>query len=122
MSPLDLIGGGLFTKGGIKIGQPILKILKEIIGKKHSLNRAQLENLGRFIKKIPANSKNNIKIIYLPKGNIKFTTISPGKVPGSKAVYEKTVNSKGRTIMYIKNTYDKNGDLIHSKNKINGKK
>jgi hypothetical protein len=57
-------------------------------------------------------SVKNIEIGYL------VTMIKPGKVPGSNAIYQKIINKKGETIVAFKETYDYNGDLIHTKDKI----
>ena len=81
-----------------------------------------MKNFTRFIKKIPANSKNNIEIKRFKNGNIQLKATSPGKVPGSKSVYEKTINLDGKTIDYTKSTYDPAGKLIHIKDKIKGTK
>ena len=45
---------------------------------------------------------------------------SPGRVPGSKAVYEKQIDAAGKTIQYTKTTYDTQGNIIHVKDKMNG--
>lgn len=45
---------------------------------------------------------------------------SPGRVPGSKAVYEKQINATGKTTQYTKTTYDPQGNIVHVKDKING--
>ena len=42
---------------------------------------------------------------------------NPGKVPGSKAIYYKIVDSGGRTIRVYKETYDPSGKLVHRKEK-----
>jgi hypothetical protein len=44
---------------------------------------------------------------------------SPGKVPGSKAVYEKQIDVNGKTIQYTKTTYDPQDEIVHVKDKIN---
>jgi len=41
----------------------------------------------------------------------------PGNVPGSKAVYYKEVDANGNTIRVYKETYDPQGNLIHTKTK-----
>jgi hypothetical protein len=45
---------------------------------------------------------------------------SPGKVPGSKAVYEKQIDVTGKTTQYTKTTYDPAGNIVHVKDKIHG--
>lgn len=42
---------------------------------------------------------------------------NPGRVPGSKAVYYKIVDSNGHTVRVYKETYDPNGNLVHVKEK-----
>jgi len=54
----------------------------------------------------------------LPDGNIKFSYTVPGRVPGSSAIYEKTVDSLGRTTNVIKTTYDPAGKVVHIKDKF----
>ena len=45
---------------------------------------------------------------------------SPGKVTGSKAVYEKQIDATGKTTQYTKTTYDPEGNIVHIKDKIGG--
>jgi hypothetical protein len=40
-------------------------------------------------------------------------------VPGSKAVYEKTIDANGKTVGYEKTTYDPSGETVHIKDKLN---
>lgn len=120
IGPFDILAGGIVIKGGLRIGIPIIRILQDILRRSPKLNARQSENLARFLKKIPANSRNNVKISRLSNGSVKFAATSPGKVPGSKAVYEKIVDSQGRTIRYTKTTYDQHGNLVHIKDKIDG--
>ncbi|MCP4745552.1 MAG: hypothetical protein GY874_05330 [Desulfobacteraceae bacterium] len=76
--------------------------------------------MKRFNKKIPANSKNNTKTHSLPNDALSVQATSPGKVPGSKAVYEKQIDVAGKTTQYTKTTYDPLGNIVHVKDKING--
>ncbi|WP_241837183.1 RHS repeat domain-containing protein [Salinivibrio sp. ML290] len=82
-------------------------------------NPAQQKNIKRFKKKIPANAKENIQFHQLPDDGIAVQATSPGRVPGSKAVYEKQINSAGDTIQYSKTTYDPKGNIVHMKDKLN---
>lgn len=50
-------------------------------------------------------------------GNDQIKMENPGRVPGSKAVYYKIVDSEGRTVRVYKETYDPNGNLVHVKEK-----
>lgn len=45
---------------------------------------------------------------------------SPGRVPGSRAVYEKQIDASGKTNQYTKTTYDPQGNIVHVKDKLNG--
>ncbi len=118
IGPVEILLGGLVLKGGLNIGRTILNALIKSLKRSIKLNEAQTKNLARFIKKIPANSKNTVKITKQTNGNIKFRAVSQGKAPRSRAIYEKTVNSKGETIRYTKTTIDKNGKIIHTKDKF----
>ncbi|HUH41917.1 MAG TPA: hypothetical protein VLZ29_02250, partial [Sulfurimonas sp.] len=86
-----------------------------------SLSNIQNENLIRFTKKIPSNSKDTIKIIANKDNTITFEATSLGKVEGSKAVYKKTIDNDGKTISYQKETYNPDGNLVHNKDKFNVK-
>lgn len=46
-------------------------------------------NYGRFVGKMPANVKSSASLKQLKDGNYLIEATSPGKVPGSKAVYQK---------------------------------
>ena len=70
----------------------------------NSLQGEVRNNFKRFISKIPANSKTNATWRVLDDGNYLFQTISPGKVPGSTALYQKIVSPQG--------------DIIHVKSKL----
>jgi hypothetical protein len=83
-------------------------------------NPAQQLNISRFVKKIPANSRNNVETFRLPNNGLGVKATSPGKVPGSKAVYEKHIDVSGKTIKYTKTTYDPLGNIVHVKDKITG--
>jgi uncharacterized protein RhaS with RHS repeats len=78
------------------------------------------KNIKRFTKKVPANAKGNIEQHSLPDGGVAVQATSPGKVPGSKAVYEKQIDSSGTTIQATKTTYDPKGNIVHVKDKLNG--
>ncbi len=61
-------------------------------------NAAQQRSLGKFIDKIPANSRENVELRNLPNSGVAAQATSPGRVPGSKAVYEKQIDSTGSTV------------------------
>ena len=58
-----------------------------------------------------------LKKYALDNGNYKLKMENPGRVPGSKAVYCKIVDSEGHTVRVYKETYDPNGKLVHTKEK-----
>lgn len=70
------------------------------------------------MKKIPANSKSSAAIESLENGGYRFSATSPGEVPGSKAIYEKTVDAAGKTTGYLKTTVDPKGQIVHIKDII----
>ena len=84
----------------------------------NSLQGEVRNNFKRFISKIPANSKTNATWRVLDDGNYLFQTISPGKVPGSTALYQKIVSPQGETLKMIKTTSSPQGDIIHVKSKL----
>ena len=83
------------------------------------LSAGQAANLSRFVKKLPRGA-GETKIRNLPGGGKAFQAEVPGRVPGSRAVYEKRVNYAGRTTGYTKTTYDPAGNIVHTKDKITG--
>lgn len=56
----------------------------------------------------------------MPTGAKAFQANVPGRVPGSRAVYEKQVDAAGNTLEYTKTTYDPAGNIVHVKDKICG--
>ncbi len=83
------------------------------------LNPEQAANLARFEKKLPAGA-GPTKVHDLPIGGKAFQAEVPGRVPGSKAVYEKQLDANGMTTGYTKTTYAPAGDIVHVKDKITG--
>lgn len=63
-----------------------------------NLTEEQLANIERFKNKIPANAKDSVVQHPLPNNGVAVQATSPGKVPGSSAVYEKQIDSAGQTI------------------------
>jgi hypothetical protein len=82
------------------------------------LEGAVKSNYGRFVSKIPANSKASSSFELLDDGNYLFQATSPGKVPGSSALYQKWVNPQGETFKMIKTTFAPDGSIIHVKPKF----
>lgn len=116
-------GGPILVFGALIIRALVIQGVK-ILGKmavkraaKAAAKKAVENNFKRFVKKIPANSKSNVTSQALKNGTHKFSATSPGKVPGSKAVYEKIVSAEGNTISMTKTTYAPNGSIIHIKPK-----
>ena len=64
-----------------------------------------------------SNHYNSFSVETLSDGNYQIKMENPGRVPGSKAVYYKIVDSEGRTVRVYKETYDPNGNLVHVKEK-----
>ncbi|HEX2210577.1 MAG TPA: hypothetical protein VHG93_23050 [Longimicrobium sp.] len=79
------------------------------------LNAAQAANLKRFEGKFAKGIKVTVK--DTPGGGKHFRAEVPGKVPGSKAVYEKQVDALGNTTSVMKTTYAPDGSIIHIKPK-----
>lgn len=84
---------------------------------KESLTPVQSANLARYMRKLPANSGDAV-IVQRADGTIEYWSQSPGRVPGSYAVYVKKVNQAGRTIGYTKVTVDPSGDIVSIKDKF----
>jgi hypothetical protein len=106
-------GGGLGGNGGLGRG----------LGGScppNATSATQLSNIERFIKKLPTNAKDNVILKTLPNNGVAAQAASPGRVPGSSAVYEKQINAAGETTQYTKTTYDPQGNIVHVKDKING--
>lgn len=74
-------------------------------------------NYSRFVNKMPANAKSTATGQLQSGGGYIYEATSAGKVPGSSAVYQKTVNSQGITTKMIKTTYDPKGNIVHIKPK-----
>jgi hypothetical protein len=81
---------------------------------KSLLNESQLTNLRRFEKKIGSTPYT----LHQAKPGLAFSAEVPGKVPGSKAIYEKVVDKGGNTMSFTKTTYTPEGKIVHIKDKI----
>jgi len=79
----------------------------------------QAANLARFVKKVPRGT-GETSVRDLPSGGKVFQAEVPGRVPDSRPVYKKQVDSTGQTIQYTKTTYDPAGNIVHVKDKISG--
>jgi hypothetical protein len=73
-------------------------------------------SVRRFISK-SSNAFENFSVSEDTAGHCVVIMEKPGDVPGSRAIYIKVVDSSGKTIKVIKETYDPQGNLVHSKTK-----
>lgn len=96
------------TVGKAKVGATLAKA---------DLNATQLTNLARYTKKLPAGAEETA-ISRAADGAVQFETKVPGRVPGSYALYTKTVDEAGTTIGYTKTTIAPDGSVVSVKNKL----
>jgi RHS repeat-associated protein len=110
---------GNATVAGVQAAKSALTVSKSVAVEAApvSINAAQQQNIGRFVGKHAADVKDSLTIQGLPNGSVAAQITVPGKVPGSKAVYEKQVTIEGTTYQSTKTTYDPKGDIVHSKDK-----
>ena len=64
-----------------------------------------------------SNNYNNYSVLKNKNGTFTVKMENPGRVPGSKAIYYKIIDSNGKTIRVYKETFDPNGKLVHRKEK-----
>ena len=64
-----------------------------------------------------SNNYNNYSVSKNKDGSYTFRMENPGRVPGSKAIYYKIIDSDGKTVRVYKETYDPQGNLVHRKEK-----
>jgi hypothetical protein len=83
----------------------------------NDLTPVQQNNLQRYVKRLPAGAE-QANIIRLSDGSVAFSANVPGRVPGSYAVYTKTVDSASDTVSYTKTTYAPDGEIVHRKDKF----
>ena len=81
-----------------------------------ALSTAQKSALAKFNKKLPKEALTT-EVQDLPNAGKVFKAEVPGKVPGSKAVYEKQIDATGQTVSYKKTTFAPDGNLVHIKTK-----
>jgi RHS repeat-associated protein len=80
------------------------------------LSPEQQAKLNAFKKDLPkANTGTSVDKVG---DQVLFTSEVPGKVPGSKAVYQKTVDDAGTTTSMVKTTFDPKGNVVHIKDKL----
>ncbi|MFI8718412.1 hypothetical protein ACIGHF_11130 [Stenotrophomonas sp. NPDC077464] len=81
------------------------------------LTNGQKSSLARFEKKFSRDNR-NVEVSLQKNGTANFKNDVPGRVPGSKAVYENSVDPSGRTLSAQKTTLDPAGKVIHIKDKM----
>lgn len=77
-------------------------------------------NIQKSVKSFFKGSSNNYNKYSVSKNENGTYTVkmeNPGRVPGSKAVYYKIIDSDGKTIRVYKETFDPKGNLVHRKEK-----
>ncbi len=116
-------GEGLVPAAALKsVRQKLLS--KNNVGGKNSgateavpaLSKRQQANDNRFKKKLPSGNTGT-HVDELGDG-VLATAEVPGKVPGSKAVYQKAIDGDGNTTAYLKTTFDNKGEIVHVKDKL----
>ncbi len=104
---------------------------KTVRSGKSIINATKKSSALKSVDKLPSNirksaksffkgSSNNYNSYSVIKNKNNTYTIkmeNPGKVPGSKAVYNKIIDSDGKTIRVYKDTFDPMGKLVHRKDK-----
>ena len=92
-----------------------------------SSKNSALRNIDKLPKKIQkgvksffkgsSNNYNSYTILSNSDGTYTVIMTNPGRVPGSKAIYYKFIDSNGKTLRVYKESYDPYGNLIHRKEK-----
>jgi RHS repeat-associated protein len=101
--------------GSLSLGTSIA-VQAERASESVALTAGQRTNLARFVKKLP---KGNTGVNVDQLGEqVLFTAEVPGRVPGSKAVYQKAVNAAGETTAAVKTAFDPRGEVVHVKDKL----
>ena len=81
-----------------------------------NLTPAQQAKLKAFNKNLP-NANTGTSVDNLGD-QVLFTSEVPGRVPGSKAIYQKSVDNTGKTTSMLKTTLDPKGNVVHIKDKL----
>ena len=76
-----------------------------------------IQNIAKSFFKGSSNNYNNYSVTENKDGSYTIKMENPGRVPGSKAVYYKIVDSDGKTIRVYKDTFGPKGNLVHWKDK-----
>jgi RHS repeat-associated protein len=115
----DKVGAVTAVAAVVPVGRVVGKLAEGAEAAKKLLTTEQAANLSRFVKKLPRAAE-NVSVRDLPNGGKAFQGEVPGRVPGSKAIYEKQVDASGKTVQYTKTTYDPANKIVHVKDKITG--
>ena len=78
------------------------------------------ENIQKSVKSFFKGSSNNYNYYSVTKNKDGSYTVkmeNTGRVPGSKAIYYKIIDSDGKTVRVYKETFDPQGNLVHRKEK-----
>lgn len=81
------------------------------------LTTEQSANLARYKKKLPVGAQETT-VAHGEGGTLQFSTNVPGRVPGSYAIYTKTIDAVGITTGYAKTTIAPDGEIVHTKVKL----
>ena len=78
------------------------------------------KNIQKGVKSFFKGSSNHydgFSVERIKNGMYQVKMENPGKVPGSRAIYYKVIDTQGRTVRVYKETYDPSGNLVHRKEK-----
>lgn len=114
--PAVVASGSLLVEG-VAAANGVNAPMSTMMEGEFSLTAGQSSNFARFEKSLPSGSL-GAKVDSLGSGVV-FSATVPGRVPGSSAVYQKTVDSAGQTSSYLKTTFAPDGSVVHIKDKIN---
>ena len=116
----DSTGQTVSYNGGQKSPQTLIKenSRSEAIKKIQNLPEEIQKSVKDFFKS-GSNKYTDFSVVKELDGSYTVSMTKPGDVPGSYAIYTKTVNSNGETISVIQTAYDKEGNLVHYHNKYN---
>lgn len=89
---------------------------KDALGSVSSMPKEIQNSVKKFFKG-SSNNYNSYSVSQNTDGTYTIKMINPGRVPGSKAVYNKIVDSSGKTLKVFKDTFDPEGKLVHRKEK-----
>ena len=101
-----------------KSGKSIIKATKKSSALK-SVDKlpSNIQKSAKSFFKGSSNNYNSYSVIKNKNNTYTIKMENPGKVPGSKAVYNKIVDSNGKTIKVYKDTFDPLGNLVNRKDK-----